>query len=85
MLGFRFFQEFDNLPHAGELVLGCFQTHIARGYLARVNRLAQSKLALGAFDQHRKGDAVHCCTGYIFRGATGTIWKLLRILRNKCE
>ena len=50
-LGFHFFQDLDNSPHAFSLMLGFLQAHLA-SHPARVNRLAQSKLPLGAFNQH---------------------------------
>jgi hypothetical protein len=50
VLGLDLFEDGNNFPHAGELMLGCFQAQLAFSYLARVNRLAQSKLAFSAFD-----------------------------------
>ena len=52
MLGFHFFQDVDNPPHAFNFMLSFLQAHMAGGYPARVNRLAQSKFVLGAFNQH---------------------------------
>jgi hypothetical protein len=51
MLSFQSFQDNDNLLHALNFLPGFLQAYPASGYPARINRLTQPKLALGALNQ----------------------------------